>query len=152
LIEGLGAKRSSSGWAARCPAHDDRNPSLSINIRDGRVLVYCHTGCPQDAVIDELRHLDLWPSFDRREYRGQRPPMPRPVPLPPIIPNDTKMRDFGLRIWSEAMPLSEGNWATTLRCYFDSRGLEQFEPCQALRFHPRMPHGGGVFLPAMLAL
>src|SRR5262249_51237051 len=35
LIEGLGAKRSSSGRAARCPAHDDRNPSLSINIRDG---------------------------------------------------------------------------------------------------------------------
>ena len=38
----------------RCPAHDDHTPSLSVSERDGRVLVYCHAGCPQDDVLDAL--------------------------------------------------------------------------------------------------
>ena len=28
-----------------CSAHDDRNASLSITERDGKVLFYCHAGC-----------------------------------------------------------------------------------------------------------
>ena len=35
---------------ARCPAHDDHNPSLSITERDGKVLVHCFAGCTQEAV------------------------------------------------------------------------------------------------------
>jgi phage/plasmid primase-like uncharacterized protein len=62
------------------------------------------------------------------------------------------MRDFGLRMWNEAIPLHEGAWPPILRRYFESRCLDHFEPCQALRFHPRMPHGGERFFPAMLAL
>ena len=35
---------------ARCPAHDDLSPSLSIRAgSDGKVLVRCHAGCDQDA-------------------------------------------------------------------------------------------------------
>jgi DNA primase len=30
LVLRLGAKRSGNGWIAKCPAHDDRTPSLSI--------------------------------------------------------------------------------------------------------------------------
>jgi len=45
---------------ARCPAHDDRNPSLSISQSDGRVLVHCHAGCSQQAVIEALRRKGLW--------------------------------------------------------------------------------------------
>ena len=34
-------RRQGSGWTARCPVHDDRNPSLSIKQgEDGRALVY----------------------------------------------------------------------------------------------------------------
>jgi putative DNA primase/helicase len=30
-------------WTARCPSHDDRNPSLSIRaLCDGRILMHCH--------------------------------------------------------------------------------------------------------------
>ena len=33
-------------WNARCPAHNDRRPSLRIAAgSDGRVLLYCHAGC-----------------------------------------------------------------------------------------------------------
>jgi putative DNA primase/helicase len=46
---------------ARCPAHDDHNPSLSLAERDGLVLVKCHAGCDQDAVVSALRRKGLWP-------------------------------------------------------------------------------------------
>ena len=45
-------RRNGSGWTARCPAHEDRMPSLSIGEGDdGRVLVTCHAGCELDAVL-----------------------------------------------------------------------------------------------------
>lgn len=39
-------------WIARCPAHDDRDPSLSVSeTPDGRVLVKCFGGCGTLDVI-----------------------------------------------------------------------------------------------------
>ncbi|MFN7374497.1 MAG: DUF3987 domain-containing protein [bacterium] len=44
-------RKVGAGWCARCPAHDDRNPSLSIHAGDdGRALVNCHAGCTFEAV------------------------------------------------------------------------------------------------------
>ena len=43
IAEALGGKRVGKSWMAPCPAHDDRNPSLSIDENnDGRVLIRCH--------------------------------------------------------------------------------------------------------------
>ena len=30
IAKALGGRKASGGWTARCPAHDDRTPSLSI--------------------------------------------------------------------------------------------------------------------------
>ena len=61
IAEGLGGRKSSSGWQARCPAHDDRSPSLSIKEgSNGRPLIHCHSGCSQDEVIKALRERGLW--------------------------------------------------------------------------------------------
>jgi hypothetical protein len=50
-----GVRRVGNGWIARCPAHDDRSPSLSLGEgSDGRVLLYCHAGCTLDAVCAAL--------------------------------------------------------------------------------------------------
>jgi hypothetical protein len=39
-------------WIAKCPAHPDRSPSLSIReIDDGRVLLYDFGGCDTDSVL-----------------------------------------------------------------------------------------------------
>jgi putative DNA primase/helicase len=44
-------RRSGRGHLARCPAHEDTTPSLSINEgRDGRVLLHCFGGCSIEAV------------------------------------------------------------------------------------------------------
>jgi hypothetical protein len=39
-------------WIARCPAHEDKSPSLSIRENDdGRVLLHCFGGCETTDVI-----------------------------------------------------------------------------------------------------
>jgi putative DNA primase/helicase len=60
LARGLKARRSGSSWMAKCPAHDDNNPSLSIRDVDGKVLLHCHAGCAQREVIDALTARGLW--------------------------------------------------------------------------------------------
>jgi hypothetical protein len=52
-----------------CPAHYDRNPSLSIADRDGRILVKCFAGCPQEAVIKALTEMELWSPRSARDGR-----------------------------------------------------------------------------------
>lgn len=61
IAHALEARRSGSGWMAKCPAHDDHNPSLSIREVDGKVLLHCHAGCAQRAVIASLKAKGLWP-------------------------------------------------------------------------------------------
>ena len=58
------AKRDGAGWAARCPAHDDRRASLSLGEGDdGRALLHCHAGCSLDAILSaaNLEKRDLFP-------------------------------------------------------------------------------------------
>jgi len=76
---GYDPKRSGSGWTCRCPAHDDRNPSLSIGTgEDGRALVTCHAGCATAEVLGAigLRLADLMPPREPRtneRSHGRRP-------------------------------------------------------------------------------
>lgn len=47
-IQSAGERR----WKCRCPAHDDRSPSLSISVGDGgTVLVKCFVGCATKDVL-----------------------------------------------------------------------------------------------------
>ena len=69
-----GARRSGAGWIARCPHHDDGQPSLSIKeTDDGRVLLHCFAGCPNRDVVQSagLAFVDLFPPGSR-ERRGAR--------------------------------------------------------------------------------
>jgi len=52
-----GLRRSGDGWAARCPAHEDKSPSLSIteDATTGKILLKCHAGCEVKAVMEALR-------------------------------------------------------------------------------------------------
>lgn len=64
LVHRLHAKRSGEHWMAKCPAHDDREPSLSISEgADGRALLKCWAGCELDAICTalECETRDLFP-------------------------------------------------------------------------------------------
>ncbi len=71
-LERVRGNHSGVQWSARCPAHHDRNPSLSIKVgHDGRVLLHCHAGCP----VGRLRHvgLEMRDLFERRGAESSRP-------------------------------------------------------------------------------
>ena len=56
--------RGPQRWIARCPAHKDRSPSLSIREEpDGRILLHDFAGCSVDAILDalNLECSDLFP-------------------------------------------------------------------------------------------
>jgi len=61
LAEKLDGRREGSYWKAHCPGHEDARSSLSISETARKVLLHCHAGCTQDAVIDALRDRGLWP-------------------------------------------------------------------------------------------
>ena len=47
-------------YVACCPAHDDKNPSLSITQTPDKVLVHCFAGCSQQTVLSKLTDLQIW--------------------------------------------------------------------------------------------
>jgi hypothetical protein len=53
------AQRVGAGrWKARCVAHNDRSPSLSIREgENGHVTLFCRAGCSLDAILAELHLL-----------------------------------------------------------------------------------------------
>lgn len=54
-------------WVARCPAHEDRSPSLSIReLEDGRVLLHDFAGCDAEQVLGAvgLEFAELFPPRD----------------------------------------------------------------------------------------
>lgn len=60
-------------FVARCPAHEDRSPSLSVaEGADGRALVYCFSGCETRDVIAAigLTWSDLHPPGSRHAPRS----------------------------------------------------------------------------------
>ncbi len=62
-------RRSGPSWSAKCPAHDDKSPSLSVSEgSDGRALVNCHAGCSLDSVLEVLKLApgDLFPPKAKR--------------------------------------------------------------------------------------
>lgn len=44
-----------SSWKARCPAHDDKDPSLRVTqAANGNVLIHCFAGCTPNEIVDAV--------------------------------------------------------------------------------------------------
>lgn len=51
VLDGV-KKVGTSTWVCRCPAHEDRSPSLRVTmVEDGRVLIHCFAGCGAGDVL-----------------------------------------------------------------------------------------------------
>jgi Protein of unknown function (DUF3631) len=82
LVDRLSAKRNGAGWIAKCPAHDDRQPSLSINEgADGRVLLKCFAGCTTENIVAAigLTMRDLFPTRSRSQSGKPAPAKKKPT-------------------------------------------------------------------------
>jgi hypothetical protein len=151
LTKAMRGQWHGSYGTARCPAHDDRNPSLSVSDGpDGKLLVHCHAGCSQ---------AEVWAALKDRGLVGERRNGPVMMSRRREISNAvTGLRprsdrgaeaktDFARRIWAESRPAS----GTPVERYLKSRGLA-IETPPTLRYHPGLKHSPtGLFLPAMVA-
>jgi putative DNA primase/helicase len=147
IAKALGGRRTGGSWMARCPAHDDRTPSLSIRDTDGgTVLIHCHAGCDQQQVISVLRSLGVWDVGDDRGAEFCRPKT-RVSQLRPLGGQDAERTAIALNIWRSAISAK----GTPVETYLASRGLPMSPPA-ALRFHPALKHPSGDNWPAMVAL
>lgn len=52
--------KSNGGLTAICPSHDDHSPSLSVDYRDGHILLKCMalTGCTTESILNAI-HLEM---------------------------------------------------------------------------------------------
>lgn len=132
---------------ACCPAHDDKNPSLSLaNGPSGRLLLHCHAGCSFEAILGALRGLGLVEG-GRGDYRP-------PTQVEQSWQRVEELREARKRanqarvIWDEAKPIS----GTPAEAYLRGRGVACDLPA-SLGFHPACWHGPSARkLPALVAL
>lgn len=113
-----GVHKSNTGWSAKCPAHDDRTASLSIDEGDsGCVLLHCHAGCSFEAVAAAV-------GMDRRSSapKPHAPRAPKPIKvdageLVAPIPADAPAMPTAPR----GMPAPSKHWT-----YRDAEGRDLF--------------------------
>jgi putative DNA primase/helicase len=143
----LGGRKAGGGWIARCPTHDDRDPSLSIrDADDGKVLVRCHAGCDQQKVIAALKGRGIWQGTDR--WRGTLiRSQPSPAAKDEPDHHDAERTQTALRFWGASVPAT----GTLVETYLRARGIVMPIPA-TLRFHGGTKHARGKFWPAMIAL
>lgn len=54
-LTGYPPKKSSNGWQAKCPCHDDSTASLAVSVGSKQaVLVHCHAGCDPKKILATL--------------------------------------------------------------------------------------------------
>jgi hypothetical protein len=69
---GFAPRGNNGSRMARCPAHEDRSPSLSITRKSDRVLLNCQAGCNTDDVLAALS-LTRQDLFDQPKQAMGRP-------------------------------------------------------------------------------
>ena len=129
IVGALGGTWSGHVAMCRCPAHADKDPSLSIRQGDRGLLVTCFAGCAREDVLRELRRL--------RPGRHYAPPDLASPPRPANVQ----------RIWDQAGDVR----GTLAERYLSRRNLLPAGP--DIRFHPRCPYlpkPQTKFLPALL--
>ncbi|AMU93239.1 MULTISPECIES: DUF7146 domain-containing protein [unclassified Sphingopyxis] len=136
LVRRFGGTWSGDSGMCRCPAHEDKTPSLSVRIGETRLLFKCFAGCDISDVLRALRR-DGLNALDARDGRG----------APSSLPKEW-LQQRARDLWGIGRPI---NW-TIAETYLRNRSIDIAPNC--LRFAPRTPLGKGrlaVFRPAMLA-
>lgn len=106
-------------WKAKCPAHDDGTPSLSISLADdGKILHRCFAGCPNDLVRQSagLEWSDYWPPLSEDVVLGNSVKVGRGQAVQKKEPVHHEVYDRFL----DLMTLSDGD-----RNALEARGLSQ---------------------------
>src|SRR5262249_31687832 len=126
-------QKNGEGFKACCPAHDDRNPSLSVKEDEqGKVLLHCFAGCQNEAIVRALgiSLRDLYPRVDAPV--SQQPNRPQPHRRPTL---DELAADKGLPVH-----------------FLRSLGLHDLEDGQGVGIPYRDASGSDLYLKRRVAL
>jgi Toprim domain len=142
--------------SACCPAHADRNPSLSISDSDSdAVLVHCHGGCEQRAVIAALQGLGLWPNLSKNSATLSAVQLEEHRKRSRAKERERQRRETFIRqTWEETWATGRQAFGSPIETWLRVRGISldsaDFERLP-LRWAPRCPLGRDT-APAMVAL
>lgn len=139
LTRQLGGRWQGRYGSARCPAHDDKNPSLSIKEGEGgRLLLFCHAGCDFRAIVSALYDRGISIARARYDLAETAPAIQKP---------QQPVADLIRLIWSQSRPI-EGTHAER---YLSARAIDAGRSSR-LRFHSALRHPTGERLPALVGL
>lgn len=136
IVRALRGRWYGAYGVARCPAHEDREPSLSVREEGGRLLWHCHAGCTWDAVLAAFRQSGVWDGVSpvERHWSSARG-------------SDRARLRSVLRVWQATTP----GPGSLVQRYLAARRLA-LEPPPSLRFAPSLKHHpSGSAWPVMVA-
>jgi hypothetical protein len=145
IAKALKGRKSGRGYVVRCPAHDDRSPSLSLRDGPDGLIVHCFTGCEPRDVYEALRAQGLLEkgvvsTFNRRGSDHDD--------------DDFARTAKALKLWGAAEPIG----GTLAAKYLTRRGVTAPPNVHdSLRFHRKVIFGKDEadrwrFVPCLLAL
>jgi hypothetical protein len=107
-------------WTSCCPAHEDRDPSLSITLNEAgdKILLHCHAGCSNDAVRSALG-LEWSDLFSDTASETAIPPVPIQKPT------KTWSRKRGYQTLEEALHSSSQKAQATPKTWMYPDGDDQ---------------------------
>lgn len=138
IVESLDGTWCRNKGMCRCPAHDDRTPSLSVTLGRKAILFHCFAGCSNEEVIAALERQGVR-SRDLFDGSGA------------VTVDRQEKSAFGSnarRLWHSAMAIS----GSPAEGYLAQRGISRAS--DQLRYLERTPLGpreAVQLLPAMLA-
>lgn len=135
IVESLGGRWATTNGMCRCPAHDDRAPSLSVRLGDTSLLFHCFAGCES---VDVLRAI-------RRQVTSGTAILSTDQPKATA---NGDLRPIAEKLWAESGRLT----GTLAADYLQSRGLTSYSA--QLRFHRRVQLGAkamATYHPALIA-
>lgn len=92
-----------NNFLVTCPAHDDRQPSLSIKDGDQGLLVRCFAGCEARDVLAALRHRGLMAGHGERPRRQREP---APTMSRGGDDYERRQRETAAWLWSQRRPIA----------------------------------------------
>lgn len=113
-------KGSGDSYTARCPAHDDKNASLGVDVRDGKILLHCFAGCDTERICQamgiQMRDLFAEP-MDKSSPQRTEPSARGRKPRKPMQPYQAGGKYFNPRTREEEK-------ITRVYAYQDETGRE----------------------------
>ena len=139
IARALGAaRRSGRWWSCRCPAHDDRSPSLSLRDGDRGLIVRCWAGCDPREVLAELLRRRLTDRAHTTSSANE-------------VLDDRRDRERRIEIARHVWNGARNARRSLVERYLRSRGIT-IPPPFSLRWMPSCKHGPTeAYLPEMVA-